>query len=704
MRYSCLLFSALCLAASAAPAQTSLLSYFVPPAGATECCAAPDKTGNLFVVYSTYNGTSYVVSALKFDAGFHNTATISTNVPFPPTAAAVDASGALWLAGFDKLVKLTSSGAPPLSIELGGTDPNGHTGASALAIDPSGNVYVTGTTSQSDFPLSAGAFQGFPTAPIPPGLQSFYAFGFVTKFSNSGTRLLSTLVSGIEVACPNASSGAPTCATPVTKPAAIAIDASGAVTIAGTTNTTDYPVTANAPQPVCKCNAQSGDIFLTRLSADFKSPIWSTFLGGTGPDSLGMTETVAGIALEPDGGAAVAGTTLDADFPVTPGAFEPALPAQTASYGYVTRLNAAGTAWVFSTYLGGSDRDVLNGIQADAKGNLWIAGITNSPDFPLLPGSLQLGSILVLELAADGSRLLVSELIPGTSPGGLWANPDGSFTTSGGSVFLSPSGPNLISDWLLRLPAAQVSGVSLLGVADSAASQTGGSVAPGEFISLYGTGLGPATGAGAALDSSGLIASQLAGTEVLFDGRAVPLLWASATQINLLAPYGIAAETTTTLEVLTPGGSSQTLELTVVPTQPNAFVIVNGDGTVNGPNHPAVAGSILTLYAGGAGALNQSLPDGTVAANPAPAPVAPVSIVFPQYTVNLFPGGVTGECPETTEQLLYTGASPGLVANALQINFLFQPPQPTPPTLDCRRNSIPLLTIGNGVSTVPLYW
>ena len=705
MRHPCLFLSALCLAASVSSAQTSLLSYFVPPAGATECCAASDTAGNFFVVFSAYNGTSYAVSVLKFGPDLNVAEVISTNLPFLPTVAAVDASHALWLAGFHTLVKL-ASGSAPLSIELGGADPNGRTIARALVIDPSGNVYITGTTSQSDFPLSPGAFQSFPTAPILPALQFYYAFGFVSKFSNSGTRLLSTLVWGMQAACPDASAGAPICAPAVTTPAAIAIDSSGAVAIAGTTNAADYPVTANAPQPVCKCNEESGDIFLTRLSADFKSLLWSTFLGGTGPYSDIVTETVAGIALEPDGGAVVAGTTLDPDFPVTPGAIEPALPAQAAAatHGFVTRLNAAGTAWAFSTYLGGSDDDSISGMQADTKGNIWIAGSTSSPDFPLLPGSLQLGSTLVLELAADGLRLLVSERIPGGTPSGLWANSDGSFTTSGASVFSSVSGPGTVSEWLLRLPAAPVSGVSLLGVADSAASQTGGAVAPGEFISLYGTGLGPAAGAGAALDSSGLIASQVAGTEVLFDGRAVPLLWASATQINLLAPYGIAGKATTTIEVLTPAGTSQALELTVAPTQPNTFVIVNADGTVNGPNHLAVAGSILTVYAGGAGALNRSLPDGSIASNPAPAPVAPVSIVFPQYYVNLFPGGLAGECPETPERLLYAGGSPGLVVNALQIDFLFQPPQPTYPTLNCRLHSIPQLIVGGGVSSVPLYW
>jgi len=697
--------AALCLAGSAAQAQTSLLSYYQAPAGASESCAAQDQAGNLFVVYSSTNSIpnitiyAYAVSVLKFDLGFHNTATITTTVPFSPVAAAVDANGALWLAGSHTLVKLTASGPPALSMELGGADPHGSTSATAIAIDASGNVYVIGTTSQSDFPVSAGAFQGFPSGSIPFALQQFYAFGFVSKFSNSGTRLLSTLVRGVAVTLPVNSTSAAAFA--VTTPAAIAVDASGAVTIAGTTNTVDYPVTAGAPQSVCKCRAESGNIFLTRLAADFKSLIWSTFLGGTAPQANSMTEQVSGLALDPDGGAVVAGTTWDPDFPVTPGAFEPALPAQagTGPHGFVTRLNASGTAWLFSTYLAGSQEDFIGGIQADTKGNLWVAGGTGSPDFPMLPGSLQLGSALVLELAADGSRLLASERIPGAEQdsyavsgrGDIWINPDGTLTISGGAVLTVASGTNTVSGWLLRLPAAPVSGVSLMGVADSAASQTGGTVAPGEFMSLYGTGLGPASGAGAALDSTDRIASQLAGTQVLFDGRAAPLLWASATQINVLAPYEILGQTKTTLQVVTSAGTSQTLDLTVVPTQPNVLAIVNADGTVNGPNHPAVPGSILTMYVSGAGTLMPSLPDGSIAPNPAPSPISVVSIT------NLGVGSLVGECPDLTQQVLYAGSSPGLVMNALQVNFLYQPP----PGTSCYY-SAPQLTIGDAVVSLEI--
>jgi len=112
---------------------------------------------------------------------------------------------------------------------------------------------------------------------------------------------------------------------------------------------------------------------------------------------------------------------------------------------------------------------------------------------------------------------------------------------------------------------------------------------------------------------------------------------------------------------------------------------------VNGPNHSAAPGSILTMYVSGAGALFPSLPDGTIASNPTPSPISQVSIT------NLGVGTLVGECPNVTQQVLYAGGSPGLVANALQVNFLYQPP----PGTSCYY-SAPQLTIGDAVVSLEI--
>jgi uncharacterized protein (TIGR03437 family) len=670
-----------------ASSQSALLSYFPVPAGAQTCCTATDNAGNLFLVYSTLDrdANNFDVSIMQLDSNFQITVTASVTVPFPPLIAAVDSNGNLWLAGWQTMVKLASSNTLASVVDLGGSDVNGITTATAIAIDPSGNVYVTGTTTQTDFPVTPGAFQSFPNISIPPISlgNGGYAFGFVSKYSSNGTRILSTLVRGVQTTCPP-SSPYQSCA-PATQPYAIAVDASGAVTIAGETNTTDYPATPNAPQPLCRCNTFS--VFITRLNPDLSGLVWSTFLSGAGA-------TITGIAAEPDGGVVVAGITSETDFPTTSGAIEPALPGGAPSYsshGFVTRLNSSGTAWVFSTYLAGSNNDVVYGVRTDSAGDIWVAGNTTSPDFPAPAGTLQLGTDFLLELVPNGSRLQFSEHLPaGAAGGGLLMNADGTFTLVGPLnvsppylVLASSSAPSVS---LLRVPAGPVQGISILGVADSAAAQTEGTVAPGEFLSLYGTGLGPAAGIGAKLDSTGRIASELGGVTVLFDGQKAPLLWVSANQINLLVPYEIANSERMAFQVITSAGSSQPLAFTVVPAQPDIFVVVNADGTVNGPDHRAGYGSILTMYAGGAGVLNQSLPDGSLAGNPAPSPAATVSII------------IDSSCPELPLPILYSGASPGLAVNVLQVDFQFVP-APPPPFTACAVGPFIQLQVGNQYST-----
>jgi hypothetical protein len=97
----------------------------------------------------------------------------------------------------------------------------------------------------------------------------------------------------------------------------------------------------------------------------------------------------SGIALDAAGNAYVTGDVSTADFPTTAGAFQGALPG--TDHAFVTKLNAAGTALVYSTYLGGSSYDVGYGIAVDASGNAYVAGATGSTDFPTTPGTFQPG-------------------------------------------------------------------------------------------------------------------------------------------------------------------------------------------------------------------------------------------------------------------------------------------------------------------------
>jgi uncharacterized protein (TIGR03437 family) len=187
-----------------------------------------------------------------------------------------------------------------------------------------------------------------------------------------------------------------------------------------------------------------------------------------------------------------------------------------------------------------------------------------------------------------------------------------------------------------------------------------GYVAPGEFISLYGNLLGPASGVGAVFDADGRVASNLAGVQVLFDGIPAPLLYVSSSQINALTPYALSGWASTRVEVTSAGVSSPAFQLYVRPAQPEVFNIggsaaaLNQDGSINSRANPAEGGSIVTIWASGAGLPFEQLAEGSIATSPFfPAPTLPVAVLQNGRSI----------------EVQYAGPSPGLVINALQINM-----------------------------------
>src|SRR5207245_880879 len=123
-----------------------------------------------------------------------------------------------------------------------------------------------------------------------------------------------------------------------------------------------------------------GDAFVTKLDTAGTALVYSTFLGG------GDFDAGYGIAVDAAGNAYVTGRTDSANFPTTMGAFDTTFhggPADT----FVTKLNGAGTALVYSTFLGGSSEDEGQGIAVDVAGNAYVTGSTASADFPATPGA-----------------------------------------------------------------------------------------------------------------------------------------------------------------------------------------------------------------------------------------------------------------------------------------------------------------------------
>jgi trimeric autotransporter adhesin len=189
-----------------------------------------------------------------------------------------------------------------------------------------------------------------------------------------------------------------------------------------------------------------------------------------------------------------------------------------------------------------------------------------------------------------------------------------------------------------------------------------GPVAPGEFVSIFGYGVGPASGA-ATTATSGTVATQLAGTRVLFDGIPSPLLYTGSDQVNAVVPHSVAGRTTTRLQIEYLGLTSNDLSVPVAASSPGIFTlngsgtgqaaILNQDNSVNSAANPAQPGSILVIYATGAGQMNPAVPDGAIpVADPLPKPIAPVTLTIGNFEA----------------EVLYAGAAPGLVAGALQVN------------------------------------
>jgi hypothetical protein len=171
--------------------------------------------------------------------------------------------------------------------------------------------------------------------------------------------------------------------------AAIALDASGEAFLTGTTSSTDYPVTPGAVDTIYK-NSHS-TAFVTKLNASGTALIYSTFLGGSGTSFGG--DTGQQIAVDSTGEAYAVGSTCSTDFPVTPSAYQSANKAavHSACTGYFSKLNAAGTKLLYSTYLGGSSTDTPTSLALalDATGDVLVAGSAYSSDFPTTAGVVQ---------------------------------------------------------------------------------------------------------------------------------------------------------------------------------------------------------------------------------------------------------------------------------------------------------------------------
>jgi uncharacterized protein (TIGR03437 family) len=297
------------------------------------------------------------------------------------------------LGPYDKTKPLVIDPVVEYATYLGGA---GDDGAAQIALDPQGNVYVTGGTQSVDFPLIKSAT---------PGAAIEMIDVFVTKLNANGQLIYSTFIGGS-----NNDSGM-----------GIAVDAQGNAYVTGVTRSANFP-RVQAVQNKCAAGTQNDrlDAFVLKLNAAGSGIVYSTCLGGSGFD------IARAIALGPDGSAHITGVTNSIDFPVR-NAYQSAASSADGNSAldflgaeaFVAKLNPAGSVWTYATYLGGTGGDIATAIAVDAAGNAWVGGATYSSNFPTrLPmQSTRKGPSdgFVAGFDPNGANLIASTFLGGTS-------------------------------------------------------------------------------------------------------------------------------------------------------------------------------------------------------------------------------------------------------------------------------------------------
>jgi hypothetical protein len=372
------------------------------------------------LVYSTYLGGSgselgFNVGSIQVDAaGSAYVTGWTTSTDFPTTDGAFQpeiGGGADPCVYCDAFVsKLDPTGSALVySTYLGGS--RSEVGA-GIAVDPAGNAYVTGSTNSADFPTTPGALDQ--TCASLPGQPAEECVGkaFVTKLDPSGSALVYSTYLGATAGVQGTDLAAGT---------AIIVDGAGDAYVAGNTGP-NFPTTPGAFRDAYGGGQLDG--FVSKLDAGGSTLLYAGFLGGR------SIEQVAAIAIDPSANIYVTGFTFSADFPTTADAFQRTCPFYPFSPGgclmaFVTKIDAAGSALAYSTYLGGATEGSTSqatSVAVDNSGNAYITGgadgsfPTTANVFQATPGGD--GDAFVTKLDTSGTALVYSTYLGGRSGDG----------------------------------------------------------------------------------------------------------------------------------------------------------------------------------------------------------------------------------------------------------------------------------------------
>ncbi len=583
---------------------------------------------------------------------------------------ATDTSGALYLlancpgsgAATSCVTKLSSDGKTMLWQDALGFQ------ATAMAVSPAGDVFVTPVIQPSDISLyvaklgaagsgiawkAAAGFLPFPTSLALSAVLAADSQGRpYVSVPSADTSSYDTASLVVRL---NAAGSAVDWTTAVTGwPSSIAADGTGAVVVAG-----------YLPGPATPA------LYVTRVASNGTAGYYIQ-LPAKGRPTL---------ALDARGNAVIfAGSS--------------------GSGGLLQRLNSVGSVTVSTSVVGAGSGDG-SVLALDAAGNAYIPG-TIGQLYPVI------NSIATcLPSASSNSETGTGPTVAGTSPLLTVVAPDGSVsqitylpgaavspnnsspllaTGPNSTVFVATTAaPGLVptqqgpfpqaadETFLMRLsPNSAAQTVSLACVGNAATYFTM-PVAPGEMVTLIGNGLGPAQGIQTQLTPQSPYPTTISGVQVTFNGTPAPLLWVQNSQINAIVPWSLTPGGNTQICVSLNGVPTNCLTWPVALTAPAVFTVdgsyavaVNQDGTINSAKNPAAIGSTVAVWATGLGPTNPPQADGAEVGTPLPANALQAGVEA--YWVTLHPpfGGSLGPAPVP---VTYAGPAPYLVSGTSQVNF-----------------------------------
>ncbi len=588
------------------------------------------------------------------------------------------------------VTKLDPNGNVVYSTYFGGT---GDDVASAMAVDPSGGVYVTGTTTSQDFPTTQSAYSSSP------------ANTFLFKLNPDGSVAYSTYFASLQ----SNTIGGPH----------VVVDAAGSAYLTGI-DSEGLPVTQGAYKTVCGCSGFMPPIifgpfipppydgFVTKFDPTGSKLVYSTYLGfsndGTGSyilalasdDSVYVTgpggfvrlnatgssllassapvvtgSSAQAMTVAPDGSVYLAGAVATNQFQTTPAAFEPIspaapfLPAQGACCAAaIAKMDPLLQNVLAATYFGGAYGEEDEALMIDPSGNIYLAGYTAPRGLPTRTEFFEAFGALgetgfLSELSGDLSTLLFSSYLGDSEYFGIQSvasSANGNIVVGGATGGNSTGAPTNV--WINTIATAPPPALRIDSVVN-AASLLGGAISAGETIVINGAGFGT-------------------GAQISIEGTPIQVISVAPSQIIAVVPSNLI-QSAVHVEAQSGGAASNVVFVPVAAASPGLFsvngsgigqgYILNQNGTRNTPANPAAPGDKITIYATGVGPV--SISDGFAVT------ASPVSVYVDGFYCNgvaAVIGPVAG-FPGNVYQLTVTVPNPASMAatNPNLQNFVFPP-------------------------------